>query len=320
MRQQQAWLGALSSVAPDHAQILMDHRGRITAWNAAIGRITGHGQDTTVGRPFTMFRATDSHPDSHPDSAAADRDQDLLLEADHEGCSLDDGWHVRADGRRYWGSLLITPLPAPASTDAADPGTASPNPRSGRAYCLILRDLTAQREQVVQARDAAVLDHLTGIGNRRAFFDAAQREIRRLQRRPRPLALAMFDADHFKRINDTLGHATGDAVLRHIAQSLRAAFRDVDVVARIGGEEFAVLLPGTDLRGAHAVAERFCRRLEAHPAPTAAGPVPCTVSAGIASLDAGGGDLHLLMQRADQALYAAKSAGRNRVCGLPAQA
>jgi diguanylate cyclase (GGDEF)-like protein len=90
----------------------------------------------------------------------------------------------------------------------------------------------------------------------------------------------------------------------------------VDVVARIGGEEFAVLLPSTDLQGAHTVAERFCRKLAASPATTAAGEVVCTVSAGIATMADCGGDLNTLMQRADQALYATKAAGRNRVCGL----
>jgi len=249
------------------------------------------------------------------DGITPERVVDHLREADHSGCSLDEGWRVRADGTRYWGSVLITPLRL-AGSESAAPDTAEAPRAAHAAYCLILRDLSEHRDTAAQARQAAVCDYLTGIHNRRAFFEAAERETRRLKQRPRPLSVVVFDVDHFKRINDSLGHPVGDAVLCHIAGTMRATFREVDVVARIGGEEFAVLLPSTDLEGAHTVAERFCRRLAASPASTAAGEVPCTVSAGIATMDDCGGDLNVLMQRADQALYAAKAAGRNRVCGL----
>jgi diguanylate cyclase (GGDEF)-like protein len=107
----------------------------------------------------------------------------------------------------------------------------------------------------------------------------------------------------------------GDAVLRHIARVMGATFRQVDVVARIGGEEFAVLLPSADLASAQRAAERLRAALQAQPAPTDAGPVGCTVSIGIATMDEATSGVDALLKRADEALYTAKHSGRNRVCG-----
>ena len=123
----------------------------------------------------------------------------------------------------------------------------------------------------------------------------------------------MFDVDHFKRVNDTHGHPAGDAVLRHLAVLLTATFRQVDVVARVGGEEFAVLLPSTDAEGAAAVAERLRLAVKSQAVEFDGVPLRCTVSAGVATMHADLGDLDALMKRADQALYAAKAAGRNRI-------
>lgn len=304
LQQQEAWLSAILTSVTDYALVSLDRHGQVLEWNDSLQRIGGFGPDAVVGQPFSVF---------YPDGAiTADRVADHLCEARLGGCSLDEGWRVRADGSRYWGSALITPLRITPTT----PETGGTDSDLAPAYCLVLRDLTEHRDTAELARQAAVCDHLTGLHNRRAFFDAAEREIRRLKHRPRPLSLVLFDADHFKRVNDTHGHPVGDAVLCHIATTLRNGFREVDVVARIGGEEFAVLLPSTDLQGAHTVAERVCRKLAASPAATDAGAVACTVSAGIATMDDCGGDLAALMQRADQALYAAKAAGRNQVCGL----
>ena len=132
---------------------------------------------------------------------------------------------------------------------------------------------------------------------------------------PRPLSLLLIDADHFKKINDSHGHPVGDAVLRHIARLMSATFRQIDLVARIGGEEFAVLLPAADLASVQRAAERLRSALEAQPATTDAGPVPCTVSIGIATMDESTAGVDALLKRADDALYAAKHSGRNRVCG-----
>ena len=306
LRQQEAWLNAILTGVSDYALINLDAGGCVTEWNESIHRVTGHGQDV-VGRSMAVFFSEDA--------ITPERVLDRLHEAEHSGWSLDDGWRQRADGTRFWGSAMIAPQRALAADSplaavlAADAGTAEPG------YCLIVRDMTGQRDAAEEARHAAVCDHLTGIGNRRAFFEAAETELRRWQRLPRPLSLLLIDVDHFKRVNDSHGHPVGDAVLRHIAGLMGTTFRQIDLVARIGGEEFAVLLPAADLASAQRAAERLRAALEAQPAPTDAGPVGCTVSIGISTMDDTTGSVDALLKRADDALYAAKHSGRNRVCG-----
>jgi diguanylate cyclase (GGDEF)-like protein len=182
----------------------------------------------------------------------------------------------------------------------------------------VVRDITDKREASESFRAATCCDHLTGIANRRAFFDAAELELERWRRAPRGLALALFDVDHFKRINDAHGHPAGDAVLCHLAKLLSSTFRQVDVVARIGGEEFAVLLPSADLQAATAVANRL-RELAASQAVAFDGTeIPYTVSGGVAVMESASESLDDLIKRADRTLYAAKEKGRNRVeCCAP---
>src|SRR5690606_31734712 len=157
-------------------------------------------------------------------------------------------------------------------------------------------------------------DFLTGAWSRRAFFEFATRELTRARRMQRSLSLLVFDVDHFKRINDTHGHAAGDRVLVEIVARTELEIRSMDYIARMGGEEFAVLLPEVDAAAAIAVAERLRIRLgtqtSAEPATIAA--VPYTVSVGVATHD-GRETMAELMHRADMALYAAKSSGRNIV-------
>jgi diguanylate cyclase (GGDEF)-like protein len=307
LRHQAAWLNAILTGVADYALINLDAAGCVTEWNGSIGRVTGHGPDV-VGRSIAVF-----YPE---DAITPERVQDRLNEAERSGWSLDDGWRQHAEGRRFWGSAMIAPQRALARDN---PLAAALTDGATSGYCLIVRDMTGHRSAAEEARRAAVCDHLTGIGNRRAFFDAAEIELCRWQRLPRPLALLLIDADHFKKINDAHGRPVGDAVLCHIARLLESTFRQIDVVARIGGEEFAVLLPSADLVSAQRVAERFRAALEAQPAPTGAGPVRCTVSIGIATMDEATAGFDALLKRADDALCAAKHGGRNRVCG-PAMA
>ncbi len=307
LRQQEAWLNTIRTGVADYALINLDSRGCVTEWNESIVRVTGHGKDI-VGRSMAVF-----YPE---DAITPERVVDRLYEADHSGWSLDNGWLQRADDDRFWGSAMIAPQRALVGDNplaVALAGTAE------TSYCLIVRDMSGQRDAAEEARNAAVCDHLTGIGNRRAFFDAAETEMRRWRRLPRPLSILMIDADNFKKVNDTHGHPVGDEVLRHIARLMSATFRQVDVVARVGGEEFAVLLPSADAASAQRVAERLRAALDEQPAPTGAGPVRCTASIGIATMDESILTVDALVKRADEALYAAKNSGRNRVCG-PAMA
>ncbi|MGJ7918659.1 diguanylate cyclase [Massilia sp. LXY-6] len=179
--------------------------------------------------------------------------------------------------------------------------------------------MMANADLIARARHAADHDHLTGARSRRAFFDLAARELARTLRRGGPLSLLLFDVDHFKRINDTYGHATGDRVLADIVERTGAVVRSIDTVARLGGEEFAVLLPDTGADTALLVAERLRGALERAPEGVIA--AGYTVSIGVATLDPGE-SIDAMLSRADAALYAAKAGGRNMVAdarALPAQ-
>ncbi len=173
------------------------------------------------------------------------------------------------------------------------------------------RLFTVQR----QMREQAMNDVLTGLGNRRHFEESASALLAGARRRARNFALLMLDIDHFKAINDRHGHAAGDDVLRELARVLRRALRASDLCGRIGGEEFAVLLPDEDLEGGRIAGERLRRAVEALlvESASAKGPISFTVSVGVSAYPRDGEDLAPLLQRADERLYLAKEAGRNRV-------
>lgn len=140
-----------------------------------------------------------------------------------------------------------------------------------------------------------------------------ERELARAQRHQRPLTLAIIDLDHFKRVNDQLGHPVGDMVLRQFGAILRQHVRADDLPARIGGEEFAVLLPETDLDHARDYAERLRETVAAASFDTAGQQLQVTVSIGLALIAEGRDSVGTLMRSADRGLYRAKSQGRNRV-------
>ncbi len=163
-------------------------------------------------------------------------------------------------------------------------------------------------------RKLALMDGLTSLGNRRAFDADLEREWARRERTQRPLSLLMIDIDHFKAFNDHFGHQTGDLVLRGVAAAIAVVVRAGDETYRFGGEEFAVLLPEADADAALAVAERIRRSV----ASKGASQLPVTVSIGVASVPAPGiASRDALVAAADEALYAAKAQGRDRVVAAP---
>ncbi|MCU7372492.1 diguanylate cyclase [Paucibacter sp. O1-1] len=293
LRQSQAWINTIVSGITDYALLPLDEQGAVQAWNPSVGRVTGFAAEASLGRGYAVFYPPDDLPPA--------RMQDRLHEADRSGWSLDEGWRLRADGSRFWGSCLIAPL-----HEGADEAGAP------RGYSLIIRDISDRREAHEALRRSIFCDHLTGLANRRAFFEAAEIELQRWARQPRPLSLVMIDADHFKQINDRHGHAAGDAVLRHLAVALGACSRSLDVVARVGGEEFILLLPDTTIDGAEALASRLCQSIAERPVEIDGHCVRYTVSAGVAQMQAGVAGLDALIKRADAALYQAKALGRNR--------
>jgi diguanylate cyclase (GGDEF)-like protein len=157
-------------------------------------------------------------------------------------------------------------------------------------------------------------DGLTQVFNRRFFEEALERELSRCRRYGRALSLVMIDIDHFKHINDRYGHLAGDAVLKDVAMVVRSRIRREDVLARWGGEEFALLLPEVDLQGAVAMAEKVRRLIEKHIFTFDEVDIPVTLSAGVAALGKRQLSPEALVKGADEKLYEAKQSGRNKVC------
>ncbi|MBL8743977.1 MAG: diguanylate cyclase [Myxococcales bacterium] len=184
----------------------------------------------------------------------------------------------------------------------------------------MMEGLLAEKETLVeslrvanaQLSDLAASDSLTKLLNRRALFEAADREVARAKRNGLPLSVVLFDVDHFKICNDTYGHHVGDEVLRGVAEAARASLRTGDVLGRYGGEEFALVLAETDANAAAALADRVRTAIAAVEYATETGPFRVTASFGVTSLK-GEDAFGALLKRADTALYEAKNAGRNRV-------
>jgi diguanylate cyclase (GGDEF)-like protein/PAS domain S-box-containing protein len=185
------------------------------------------------------------------------------------------------------------------------------------ALLVALNDISQRKEMEAELFRQASTDSLTGISNRRYFQNQADQEVRRARRFARDMTVMMIDIDHFKKINDTHGHAVGDAVIQGVVKRSLESLRQSDTIGRFGGEEFAVMLPETSMAAAYDVAERLRVHMQERPIIAGHVPIQCTVSIGIAQLTAQDGSFDDLLHRADTALYAAKNKGRNRVENAP---
>ncbi len=174
----------------------------------------------------------------------------------------------------------------------------------------LLAELRASNRDLYQL---AITDPLTGAYNRRHVIAHGTHMVEQAQRTQRPLSVLALDLDHFKRLNDHHGHGTGDAAIRATATVCQAALRSTDVLGRVGGEEFTVLLPNTDLQAAEVVAEHLRGAIAALRLPSERGEIHLTASVGVAGWQPGDVEIDSVLQRADRALYRAKAAGRDRV-------
>jgi diguanylate cyclase (GGDEF)-like protein len=181
------------------------------------------------------------------------------------------------------------------------------------ALVTAVRDITAHKKLRAKLKRLAVTDPLTGVNNRRRLMKSGRRERERSLRHGHPLSVMMIDVDHFKRINDRFGHDNGDTALRELARIATKLLRSSDVFARLGGEEFAALLPETDADGALTLAQRLRARVEECSIETDLGPLRFTISIGVSTFEDDDRSIKVPLGRADKALYAAKRAGRNRV-------
>lgn len=300
LQHNEAWFNAIFIGVTEYALVSLDHNGNIENWNVSLKRLGKYSANDVEQKPYSVFFPKES--------TDQDRLKDRLAEADENGWSLFESWCLKSDGTRFWGSSIISPLENSLHEHLNPP-----------RYSLIIRDITEKRHSTEDIIKASFNDHLTGISNRRAFFEVAGIEFERCKKRPRPLSLLSIDADHFKKVNDTFGHATGDEVLKHLAKILQDCVREMDLVARLGGEEFSALLPSTDMQGAIKIAERIRSSIAESLLEVNGQKIRYTVSIGVSTVNENVTGIDMLLKIADEALYASKHGGRNRVTAIHPQ-
>lgn len=180
----------------------------------------------------------------------------------------------------------------------------------------VLEDLARLVIDEMELRLVAVVDSLTGAMSRKAFLQAAERDFAGVRRTPGNLCVAVLDVDKFKEINDRYGHSTGDRVLQNLVALCKESLRETDYIGRIGGEEFAVVMPDTAFEEGSAIAERLRSAVQNMTVETRKGTISPTVSIGLAGYVPSIASLDRLMNAADRAMYRAKTRGRNRVVGI----
>jgi diguanylate cyclase (GGDEF)-like protein/PAS domain S-box-containing protein len=292
LRESEEKFRAMADTSYD-AIVVIDARDTVVFWNDAAVRMFGYSVQEAMGSPFHELA-----------TLAGDRSKAYAgLE------------YFAATGR---GPVVgsITELMALRKDGSVLPVERSVNAfqSQGQWYAVgILRDITQRKEAERQLTILATIDSLTGLNNRRNFRVLSKQALEHAKRYSEPLSLITFDVDRFKIVNDTHGHEAGDAVLTALAACCRECFRKVDILGRLGGEEFGVCLPQTDADAAVRVAERFREAVAARPMATTQGvDLHITVSLGVAELNVPMDSLDDLLKRADTALYLAKSGGRNR--------
>ena len=272
--------------------VITDAQARIEWANKAFETLTGYMREEAVGR----------------------RPAELVKSGMQEPSFYEAMWHTlrggahwrgelvnkRKDGSLYHEELSIAPV-----KDAS--GAIS-------HFVGVKQDISKRKRMEAELHEMATTDILTGLPNRRHFMARLEEELARVLRlEHQRAAVLMLDLDHFKQVNDTYGHVTGDGVLKHFAALMREGLRKIDTGGRVGGEEFAIILPGADMDAARAFAERLRRKVAQTPAALEGVTIPMTVSIGIAAIDAADASPDAALIRADDALYRAKEGGRNRV-------
>ncbi len=286
----------LFSIALDHLPTyiyMKDHHHRYVYANKPTLELFGCTAEDLAGSPDSRFFPPEAVARLHEiDSRVLERGEDTAEEVvvPGEGGQMRVYWEIKTpvyedgDRTRIWG------------------------------LCGISTDITERKALENKFERQAHLDYLTGLNNRRHFMELGESELARAQRYQTALSIFMLDIDHFKRFNDHYGHKAGDLVLQKLAEVMQGTLRTVDIVGRIGGEEFAVLLPETGLAQATEVAERLREHVAQAALVFDAGQSQhFTVSIGVTTVLEKETNLDILLSEADRALYEAKEAGRNRV-------
>jgi diguanylate cyclase (GGDEF)-like protein/PAS domain S-box-containing protein len=289
LRQSEDVFRSLVENATDYAIYMLDAQGRVMSWNQGAQKVKGYSGDEILGRHFSVFFTKDDVDQGTPE-------RHLKLAAEH-GSWEHEGWRVRKDGSRFWASTVLTAL----------------RDESGRlrGFSKVSRDTTEAKAMEDQLKRQALADPLTNLANRALFRDRVEHAFGRRERRDERLAVLFLDLDGFKKVNDTLGHDAGDQLLVEVAARLQDCVRPSDTAARMGGDEFAVLLD--DLKrpsDAARVAERILEALSA-PYDLAGTEVRVGASVGLVANPSGqSGDE--AVRNADLAMYSAKQSGKGR--------
>jgi two-component system, cell cycle response regulator len=283
-------VSALKAVG--HGVIITDIQGEIEWVNPAFERLTGYSVAEALGKKPT-------------DLVKSGQQTKEFYEGLWQKILNGENWtgeliNKRKDQSLYNEELSITPV-----TD--ENGVIC-------HFVGIKQDITERIQMREQLWEMATTDFLTGIMNRRYFMSELEKEFARVLRFDRhDVAVLMLDIDHFKRVNDTYGHAIGDALLKHFILVIQQHLRKTDLVGRLGGEEFSIVLPDTPLVAAKVFAERLCNDVKNNPLPLGDVAVAITVSIGLTIMETNDNNCDAVLIRADDALYRAKELGRNRV-------
>ncbi|TWA81262.1 PAS domain S-box-containing protein/diguanylate cyclase (GGDEF)-like protein [Azospirillum brasilense] len=279
-------LQAILEQSPIGVSVSRRDDGKIIFVNTRFAELIGLTREDLIGR-----QARDYYLDRHQRERVIDR-----LRSFGSVTNMEVQFR-RADGSSFWTLFTVN--------QAVIQGV--------QVNLAWIYDYTDRRNMEEALRDMASRDPLTGIYNRRSFMELARSQLARAHRFNEPLSVFVLDVDHFKRINDSYGHATGDDALRMVAGGCQAILREYDILGRLGGEEFVVVLPGATAEESRVVAERVRRHLSRMAIPGPEGRFHLTSSIGIAALDSAYDTLEKAIHRADLALYRAKREGRNRV-------
>lgn len=293
LRENREMLQSMSQAAHD-AMIIIKADDRIIFWNRAAEKMFGYTAKEALGQRMHLLIAAEEEDVYQAHDGLA---RFAVTGTGPVMNTIQEFMAVRRDGSLF---------PVERSVAAF---------RRGEEWYAVgsLRDITERREAQAKLEELATMDGLTGLYNRRHFYELAQTQLIQARRYGQPLGLIMFDVDFFKSVNDKYGHDIGDAVLRCLARTTVQTIREVDFCGRLGGEEFAVCLPETDFTGTRETAERLRLRIAAEEVDHSEGTLSVTVSLGVVQLSSHDADLESLLKRADEALYQAKEGGRNRV-------
>jgi diguanylate cyclase (GGDEF)-like protein/PAS domain S-box-containing protein len=263
-----------------------------------VSRLFGYEPDVLLGKNVKMLMpasVAEAHDDYLAAYLAGGRANVIGVGREVEG--------LRANGSTFPAELSVSEFQA----------------GDRRMFTGVVRDISERKRAEEKLRELATLDPLTGVYNRRQFDELARAEMERWRRYGSRPSLIMLDGDRFKAVNDRYGHQAGDEVLKRIAAICKDAVRQVDVVARMGGEEFAVLLPETDLAAAKLVAERIRAGAEATSVEWDDTVISFTLSLGLVQAQSRDEGIEDLIRQADEALYQAKHNGRNQVVAARTQ-